>query len=97
MKVALMKFEIKELFFLYLFSGMKTYLISGRKWEHDVQCGCSQLPGGDFVGISLASCPQPHTPDLIPGGAQAAEPLLPHQPPDRSGVSHQEKKVVGGT
>ncbi|XP_078134632.1 adenylate cyclase type 9 isoform X1 [Sander vitreus] len=65
--------------------GLKTYLISGRKLEHDVQCGCSQvgLPGGDFVGVSLSSCPQPRTPDLIPGGAQAAEPLLPHQPPDR--------------
>nr|XP_046263740.1 adenylate cyclase type 9 isoform X2 [Scatophagus argus] len=65
--------------------GLKTYLISGRKLEHDVQCGCSQvgLSGGDFVGVSLSSCSQPHTPDLIPGGAQAAEPLLLHQPPDR--------------
>ncbi|XP_028449327.1 adenylate cyclase type 9 isoform X2 [Perca flavescens] len=65
--------------------GLKTYLISGRKLELDVQCGCSQvgLPDGDFVGVSLSSCPQPCTPDLIPGGAQAAEPLLPHQPPDR--------------
>ncbi|XP_031145031.1 adenylate cyclase type 9 isoform X1 [Sander lucioperca] len=65
--------------------GLKTYLISGRKLEHDVQCGCSQvgLPGGDFVGVSLSSCPQPRTPDLISGGAQAAEPLLPHQPSDR--------------
>lgn len=76
--------------------GLKTYLISGRKWEHDVQCGCSQLglPDGDFVGISLASCPQPHTPDLIPGGAQAAEPLLPHQPPDRSGPPCMPRSVV---
>ena len=64
-----------------------------------MQCGCSQLglPGGDFVGISLASCPQPHTPDLIPGGAQAAEPLLPHQPPDRSGVSQQKKSCGWNT
>ncbi|XP_028256570.1 adenylate cyclase type 9 [Parambassis ranga] len=68
--------------------GLKTYLISGRKSDHDVQqCGCSQvgLPGGDFVRVSLSSCPQPRTPDLIPGGAQAAEPLLPHQPPERTG------------
>ncbi|XP_032399461.1 adenylate cyclase type 9 isoform X1 [Etheostoma spectabile] len=65
--------------------GLKTYLISGRKLELDVQCGYSQvgLPSGDFVGVSLSSCPQPRTPDLIPGGAQAAEPLLPHQLPDR--------------
>ncbi|XP_029305264.1 adenylate cyclase type 9 [Cottoperca gobio] len=65
--------------------GLKTYLISGRKFELDAQCGCSQvgLPGGDSVGVSMSSCPQPRAPDLIPGGAQAAEPLLPHQPPDR--------------
>ncbi|KAM7393906.1 hypothetical protein PAMP_020742 [Pampus punctatissimus] len=76
--------------------GLKTYLISGRKWEHDVQCGCSQLglPAGEFVGISLAPCPQSHTPDLIPGGAQAAEPLLPHQPPDRSGPPCMSRSVV---
>ncbi|XP_034441242.1 adenylate cyclase type 9 isoform X1 [Hippoglossus hippoglossus] len=69
--------------------GLQTYLISGRKLELDVQCGCSQvgLPGGDFAAVGLSSCPQPHTPDLIPGGAQAAELLLPHQPPDRIGVS----------
>ncbi|XP_069570702.1 adenylate cyclase type 9 [Brachyistius frenatus] len=67
--------------------GMETYLISGRKPDHDVQCGCSQvgLPGGDFVGVNLSSCPQACTPDLIPGGAQAAEPMLPHQTPDRTG------------
>lgn len=69
--------------------GLRTYLISGKKVEHDVQCGCSQmgLPGGDFGGVGLSSCPQSHTPDLIPGGAQAAEPLLPHQPSHRIGVS----------
>lgn len=80
-------------------SGLKTYLISGRKLEHNVQCGCSQvgLSGGDFVAISLSSCPQPCTPDLIPGGAQAAEPLLPHQPPDRIGVSQKKLKVEGET
>uniref|UniRef100_A0A3P8S9U9 Adenylate cyclase type 9 n=1 Tax=Amphiprion percula TaxID=161767 RepID=A0A3P8S9U9_AMPPE len=35
--------------------GLKTYLISGRKLDHDVQCGCSQvgLPGGDFVGVTV--------------------------------------------
>ncbi|XP_061577324.1 adenylate cyclase type 9 [Cololabis saira] len=67
--------------------GIKTYLISGRKLDHDVQCGCSHvgLPGGGFVGVSLSSCPQPCTPDLIPGGAQAAESLLPHQQPERTG------------
>lgn len=64
-----------------------------------MQCGCSQvgLSGGDFVGISLSSCPQPCAPDLIPGGAQAAEPLLPHQPPDRIGVSQKRLKVEGET
>ncbi|XP_042340636.1 adenylate cyclase type 9 isoform X2 [Plectropomus leopardus] len=76
--------------------GLKTYLISGRKMELDVPCGCSQmgLSGGDFVGVSLSSCPQPHTPDLIPGGAQAAEPLLPHQPPDRIGPPCVSRSVV---
>ncbi|XP_035516893.1 adenylate cyclase type 9 isoform X2 [Morone saxatilis] len=76
--------------------GLKTYLISGRKVEHDVQCGCSQvaLSDGDFVGINLSSCPQPRTPDLIPGGAQAAEPLLPHQPPDRIGPAYVSRSVV---
>ncbi|XP_049424104.1 adenylate cyclase type 9 isoform X4 [Epinephelus fuscoguttatus] len=67
--------------------GLKTYLISGRKLDHDVPCGCAQvgLSGGDFVSVGLSTCPQPRTPDLIPGGAQAAEPLLSHQPPDRIG------------
>lgn len=76
----------KLLFVLLL--ELKTYLISGRKPDHDVQCGCSQmaLPGEDFEGVSRSSCPPTHTPDLIPGGAKAAEPLLPHQPPDRIGV-----------
>ncbi|XP_016517977.1 adenylate cyclase type 9-like isoform X2 [Poecilia formosa] len=66
--------------------GMKTYLISGRKADHDVQCGCSQvgLPGGEFVGVNVPSCPQPRTPDLIHGAAQAAESLLPHKPSDRT-------------
>ncbi|XP_032418528.1 adenylate cyclase type 9 [Xiphophorus hellerii] len=63
--------------------GMKTYLISGRKPDHDVQCGCS-LPGGEFVGVNVPSCPQPRTPDLIHGAAQAAESLLPHKPSDRT-------------
>uniref|UniRef100_A0A3Q3IDS1 Adenylate cyclase type 9 n=1 Tax=Monopterus albus TaxID=43700 RepID=A0A3Q3IDS1_MONAL len=68
--------------------GLKTYLISGRKLEYDGQCGYPQvgLTGGDFVGVGLSSCPHPHTPDLIPGGAQAAEPLLPRQTPGRIGV-----------
>ncbi|KAM8879534.1 adenylate cyclase type 9 isoform 2-T2 [Spinachia spinachia] len=65
--------------------GLKTYLISGRRLELDAQCSCSQvgLSGRDLVGVSLSSCSQARAPDLIPGGAQAAEPLLPHQPPDR--------------
>lgn len=68
--------------------GLNTYLISGRKPDYDVHCGCSQmaLPSGDFEGVGLSSCPQSRTPDLIPGGAQAGEPLLSHQPPDRTGV-----------
>lgn len=79
-------------FFLHLALGLKTYLISGRKSEHDVQCGCSQVgqSGGDFVGVSLSPCPHLRTPDLICGGAQAAPPLLPHQPPDRMGVSNED-------
>ncbi|KAI3352942.1 hypothetical protein L3Q82_019523, partial [Scortum barcoo] len=67
--------------------GLRTYLISGRKLDHDAQCCCPQvgLSSRDFVGVGLSSCAQPRTPDLIPGGAQAAEPLLTHQPPDRIG------------
>ncbi|KAK2815885.1 hypothetical protein Q5P01_026352 [Channa striata] len=73
--------------------GLKTYLISRRKWELDQQYVCSQmqLQGEGFVGVSMSSCPQPCTPDLISGGAQTAEPLLPHHPLDRTGppcVSH---------
>nr|XP_040042509.1 adenylate cyclase type 9 [Gasterosteus aculeatus aculeatus] len=66
--------------------GLKTYLISGRRLELvDAQCSCSQvgLSGRDLGGVSLSSCPQARAPDLIPEGAEAAEPLLPHQPPDR--------------
>lgn len=75
-------------FCFYFLLGLKTFLISGRKVEHDDQCGCSQtgLPVGDFAAFGLSCCPQPHTPDLIPGGALAAEPLLAHHPPDRTGV-----------
>ncbi|XP_067114921.1 LOW QUALITY PROTEIN: adenylate cyclase type 9 [Osmerus mordax] len=66
--------------------GLKTYLISRRKSEH-APCDCSQLilgGWGDTVGDSapLPPAPRPHTPDLIPGGADA-EPLLPSRPPDR--------------
>ncbi|KAL7404264.1 hypothetical protein ABVT39_012206 [Epinephelus coioides] len=76
--------------------GLKTYLISGRKLDHDVPCGCAQvgLSGGDFVSVGLSTCPQPRTPDLIPGGAQAAEPLLSHQPPDRIGPPCVSRSVV---
>uniref|UniRef100_A0A8C6S858 Adenylate cyclase type 9 n=1 Tax=Neogobius melanostomus TaxID=47308 RepID=A0A8C6S858_9GOBI len=70
--------------------GLKTYLISGRKAEHGVQCGCSQvgLSSGDFAGLNL-SRPQCHTPDIIPGGAQGTDPLALqslHQLSDRTGV-----------
>lgn len=44
------------------------------------------LPSGDCTGVGLFSRPQPHTPDLIPDGAQAAEPLLPQQPADWAGL-----------
>lgn len=76
--------------------GLRTYLISGRKLDHDVHCGCSQdaLPGEDFGGVSLTVCPHPRTPDLIPGGAQAAESLLPHQPSDKSGPPYVFHSVV---
>lgn len=86
----------KAVIFYFCFSsGLKTYLISGRKFEHNVQCGCSQVgrSGGDFVRVSLSPCPQPCTLHLISGGAQAAQPLLPHQPPDRMGVSMKTLKV----
>ncbi|XP_038163288.1 adenylate cyclase type 9-like isoform X1 [Cyprinodon tularosa] len=62
--------------------GMKTYLISGRKLDHDVPCACSQ--GGEFVGVNVPSCPQPCTPDLIHGAAQATESLLPQKPSDKA-------------
>ncbi|XP_068177692.1 adenylate cyclase type 9 [Antennarius striatus] len=73
--------------------GLKTYLISGRKLEHDVQCGCSQ---SGLMGeqATLSSCSQTHTPDLIPGGAQAAEVLFPHQQPDRIGPPHVSRSPV---
>nr|XP_061778721.1 adenylate cyclase type 9 [Nerophis lumbriciformis] len=71
--------------------GLKTYLISGRKWGRDIQCGCSQL-GGDFVG--MPSCTPSHTPDIILGGGQAAEPLLPNQPPDRTGPPFASRSEV---
>ncbi len=70
---------------VFFFSGLKTYLISGRKLEHDVQCGCSQV--GLSGRVSMSSCPQTRTPDIIPGGAQAAGLLLPHQAADRMAVS----------
>lgn len=67
--------------------GLKTYLISGRKSEHEVQCGCPQvgLSSGDFAGLSLLSHPQSHTPDVIPGGVRAVDPLSPHQLSERIG------------
>ncbi|XP_024115571.1 adenylate cyclase type 9 isoform X2 [Oryzias melastigma] len=65
---------------------VKTYLISGRKLGNDVHCGCCQvgLAGGALVGLPL--CPQSRTPDLIPGGAHAAESQLSHHLPDRTAV-----------
>lgn len=92
LKAIFTKLSFSFSFFLHLSLGLKTYLISGRKSEHDVQCGCSQVgqSGGDFVGVSLSPCPHLRTPDLICGGAQAAPPLLPHQPPDRMGVSNED-------
>ncbi|XP_037328152.2 adenylate cyclase type 9 [Pungitius pungitius] len=76
--------------------GLKTYLISGRRLELEAQCSCPQ------AGVGLSSCPQARAPDLIPGGAQAAEALLPHQPPDRiappfvsrSGILEQGEDVT---
>lgn len=64
--------------------GLKTYLISVRKVEHGVQCGCSQvgLASGDFAGLSRPQC---HTPDIISGGAHATDPLSLHQLSDRTG------------
>lgn len=68
-------------------SGMKTYLISGRKLEHDVPCGCS-----DFV--SRSPHPQPHTPDLISRGVQAAQVLLTHTGPEKVGVNQLKMFIV---
>lgn len=64
--------------------GLKTYLISVRKVEHGVQCGCSQvgLASGDFAGLSRPQC---HTPDIISGGAHATDPLSVHHLSDRTG------------
>lgn len=59
---------------------MKTYLISGRRPEHDVPRGCSDC-------VSRSPHPQPHTPDLISRGVQAAQVLLSHADADRVGVS----------
>lgn len=56
-------------------SGMKTYLISGRRLEH----GCSEF-------VSRNPHPQPHTPDLISRGVQAAQVLLSQAEPERVGV-----------
>jgi len=81
-------------------SGLKTYLISGRKLEPETQCGRSQvgLSDGDVAGAGLSSSgPQPRTPDLVSGGARAAEPLLSHQRPDGIGVSRKKQRVEGGT
>ncbi|XP_011479271.1 adenylate cyclase type 9 [Oryzias latipes] len=66
--------------------GVKTYLISGRKLGNNVHCGCCQvgLAGGALVSLPL--CPQSRTPDLIPGGAHAAESQLPHHMADRTAV-----------
>uniref|UniRef100_A0A3Q2QLJ3 adenylate cyclase n=1 Tax=Fundulus heteroclitus TaxID=8078 RepID=A0A3Q2QLJ3_FUNHE len=74
--------------------GMKTYLISGRKLDHDVHCGCSQagLPGGEFVGVNVPSCPQPRTPDLIHGAAQVP-PCVFHGPV-RSSAAEQGDDVA---
>ncbi|XP_068448377.1 adenylate cyclase type 9 isoform X2 [Clinocottus analis] len=78
--------------------GLKTYLISGRKLELEAQSGCSQVgpSGGELVGASPSSCSQPRTPDLILRGAQAAEPLLPHQAPDRIGPPFVPRSVLSG-
>ncbi|CAG06080.1 unnamed protein product, partial [Tetraodon nigroviridis] len=54
---------------------MKTYLISGRRLEH----GCSEF-------VSRNPHPQPHTPDLISRGVQAAQVLLSQAEPERVGV-----------
>ncbi|XP_072318313.1 adenylate cyclase type 9 [Eucyclogobius newberryi] len=73
--------------------GLKTYLISGRKLEHEMQCGCSHvgLTSGDFASFNLLSRPQCLAPDIIPG-AQAADPLALHQLLDRT--AHVSRGVV---
>lgn len=75
---------------------MKTYLISGRKFEHDVQHGCSQVGRsvGDIVGVGLSPSPKPRAPDLISGGAQAAEPLLPRGAIVPSGPDQSDDMTV---
>lgn len=77
---------------IFFHAGMKTYLISGRKLEQDVQCGCSQArrSRGDS-----ALCSQPCTLELISGGAAqaVAQPPLVHQPPDKMLVSVSEDEL----
>lgn len=57
---------------------MKTYLISGRKMEHDVQCGCSR---GDS-----ALCSQSSTLEVV-------QPSLAHQPLEKMLVSVDEDEL----
>ncbi|XP_019744737.1 adenylate cyclase type 9 isoform X2 [Hippocampus comes] len=76
--------------------GLKTYLISGKKLGYDVQYGCSQMET-DFVGMSLPACTQYHAPEIIHGGGQAAEPLLPNQPPDKTGQPSASRLEVSSS
>lgn len=75
---------------------MKTYLISGKKFEHDVQRGHSQVGRsvGDIVGVGLSPSPKPCAPNLVSGGAQAAEPLLPRSAIVSSGPDQSDDMTV---
>ncbi|XP_077574412.1 adenylate cyclase type 9 [Stigmatopora nigra] len=64
--------------------GLKTYLISGRKLERNLHCGCPHL-GCDFTGMRLSSCMHCYAPENIHGGVKAAESYLANQQPKMSG------------
>lgn len=82
--------QSRSFFYSRFCTGMKTYLISGRRLEHDLQCGCSQVKRSGGDSISMVPCSQPRTLDLISGGAQVAQP---QQPPDKMVVGIRKASV----
>lgn len=62
---------------------MKTYLISGRKLEHDVQCGCSR---GDS-----ALCSQPSTLEVA---RQPSDKMLVSVSDDEFGLDDEQLAIL---